>query len=108
LSAGTMALSILGFNLGIEIMQLFVVAITIPWLIILSGTNMYNYVRITGAAFAGTASIGWIVERVSGQSNFVSILISQVADEAKWVIVFLAVLSLISWGFGNKNNLTKF
>lgn len=96
LDMGRMVLSILGFNIGIELMQLFVIAITIPWLIILSRTNWYTYVRIMGAIFAGVAAIEWIVERVSGHPNIVGTSITQIADEGKWVIVFLAVLSLVS------------
>ncbi|RZK63066.1 MAG: HupE/UreJ family protein [Hymenobacter sp.] len=36
LDAGRLGLSILGFNLGIELMQLFVLALTVPWLLLLS------------------------------------------------------------------------
>jgi len=97
LSAGTMALSILGFNLGIEAMQLFVVAVTIPWLIILSRTTIYDHVRMIGATFAGIAAIGWIIERVSGQPNFIGSFVAQVAEYAQWIIVILAILSLLNF-----------
>ncbi len=64
LDAGSTALSILGFNMGIELMQLFVVAITVPWLIILSKKTIYTPVRITGAIFASLAAIVWIIQRI--------------------------------------------
>lgn len=64
LDAGSTALSILGFNLGIEGMQLFVVAITVPWLIILSKKTIYKPVRITGAVLATLAAIVWIIQRM--------------------------------------------
>jgi uncharacterized protein (TIGR03437 family) len=49
LNAGPMALSILGFNLGIELMQLFVIAVTMPWLVLLSLTPLYPRVRVVCA-----------------------------------------------------------
>jgi hypothetical protein len=97
LDAGRMALSIFGFNLGIELMQLLVVAIIIPWLIILSRSiAIYNYVRIIGATLAGIAAVGWIIERVTSKPNLISTFVLNAADYAKWVIVLLAVLALLS------------
>jgi hypothetical protein len=98
-----MALSILGFNIGIELMQLFVIAITMPWLIILSRSNFYGRVRITGAILAGSAAISWIVERVSSISNPVSAFVTQAAEQAKWVILFLAILSIASLLLKNRS-----
>ncbi len=98
LDAGRMALSIFGFNLGIELMQLLVVATTIPWLIILSrSVGIYNYVRITGALLAGVAAIGWIIERVTSKPNGISTFVLHAADYAKWLIVILAVLAFVSF-----------
>lgn len=96
LNAGTMALSILGFNLGIEATQLFVVLITIPWLILLSQTPLYQYVRIGGAIISGIVAIAWILERVSQTPNFVSAFVNTIAEQAPWAIVMLAVLALLS------------
>lgn len=96
LNAGTMALSILGFNLGIEAMQLFVVLITIPWLILLSQTLLYQYVRIGGAIISGIVAIAWILERVTQTPNFVSAFVNKIAEQAPWAIVILAVLALVS------------
>jgi len=96
LGAGTMALSILGFNLGIEIMQLFVVLITIPWLILLSQTPVYKYVRVGGAVMSGIVAIAWIAERATETPNLVSAFVNKVAEQAHWAIVILAILSLAS------------
>ena len=46
LSTSQMVLSLLGFNLGIEVMQLFIIAITMPWLILLARTPAYRFVRL--------------------------------------------------------------
>lgn len=57
LNAAPMALSILGFNVGIELMQFFVIAVTVPWLILLSLTAFYKWFRIAGAALAAVAAV---------------------------------------------------
>src|SRR5206468_3636291 len=43
---------ILAFNLGIETMQLVVVAVTMPSLVLMSRTRAYPFLRIGGALFA--------------------------------------------------------
>jgi hypothetical protein len=55
---------ILAFNLGIETMQMFVVAVILPSLILLSKTGAYPVLRIGGALFAGAVSLGWMAERL--------------------------------------------
>ncbi len=51
------ALSLLGLNLGIEAMQLIVIAVTMPWLILLAQTRLYSPVRVVGASLAVLASL---------------------------------------------------
>ena len=58
LGAWQTTLTIFGFNLGIELMQLFVVAVTVPWLFLLARTSMYTPVRGAGAVLAGIAALG--------------------------------------------------
>ena len=100
LSAGPMALSILGFNLGIELMQLVVIALTIPWLMLLSRTPLYRVVRVSGAALAALAAGGWLVERLSGQRNALAQGIEQVAGYAPYGLAALALLaSLATWRY---------
>ncbi|WP_317042401.1 HupE/UreJ family protein [Spirosoma fluviale] len=93
-----MALSILGFNLGIELMQLVVIGLTIPWLILLSQTALYSAVRISGAVLAGVAALAWVIERVSGNANGVTELIEHVANGAPWLLLGLALLAVMTWG----------
>lgn len=59
---------ILAFNLGIELMQLIVIACFIPSLLFLSRTRVYSLFRIIGSAMAVLASSGWILKRISGRS----------------------------------------
>lgn len=76
LSVPAMALSILGFNIGIEMMQLFIVALVVPWLMVLSRLPQYKYFRQCAAIAAGVASIGWMLERISGHENNITKVIN--------------------------------
>jgi hypothetical protein len=90
-----MALCILGFNLGIELMQLAIVAVTVPWLVLLSRTPVYTPVRVAGACFGAAAAIGWMAERALNWPNRVGLMVDAVAHRAVWVAAMLACLSLL-------------
>jgi hypothetical protein len=96
LSTSQLVLSLFGFNLGIELMQLFMIALTMPWLILLARTQFYTPVRIIGATVAAVASLGWIVERIWAQSNPVTLLVETAAGQAVWIIVGLACIAIIA------------
>lgn len=87
------AWSVLGFNIGIELMQIIVILLFMPWLLVLSGTKSYTPVRITGAFFAIAASIGWILERAFAVSTPVDAIVNLLAQNAGWLVCALAVLS---------------
>jgi hypothetical protein len=89
--------SILSFNLGIEAMQLIVVAAIMPSLILVSRTRVYPVVRICGALFAGLASIGWIVQRLFDFANPVDTLVSSVSQHAIAIAVVFFATSLVCW-----------
>lgn len=95
LSAGKLALSILGFNLGIEIMQLFVILLVVPWLMLLSNTTGYKWVRTGGGALAGVASAAWVAERVTGKPNGLSSLVEKATQYSLWLIVGLSVGAMV-------------
>lgn len=102
LDLGRTVLAILGFNVGIEAMQLFVVAITVPWLLLLSRTPAYTPVRVGGAVIAGIAALGWMGERALGLPNPVGPLVEAAAAHAVWMVAGLAVLSLAAYGWQRK------
>ncbi|RZL09690.1 MAG: HupE/UreJ family protein, partial [Hymenobacter sp.] len=97
LDTGRMGLSILGFNLGIELMQLLVITVTMPWLLLLSCTPAYSVVRIGGAALAGLAALAWIAERLTGQANVFTLLVVQAVPHALWLLGALAVGAVITF-----------
>jgi HupE / UreJ protein len=88
---------ILAFNLGIETMQLIVVAVTLPSLVLMSRTRAYPFLRIGGALFAGFASVGWIAERLLGLHSSVDIVVNHVAHYAVWIAGALFLVSLCCW-----------
>ena len=90
------ALTVLGFNVGIELMQLVIVLVTVPWLFVLGRTRGYAWLRAGGGVLAGIAATGWIGERAFGMPNPVGPLIESAADRGLVIIACLAVLALVT------------
>lgn len=95
LETNKLILSLLGFNIGIEIMQLFVIFLVIPWLLLLSSYKIYKWVCIFGAAFAAIAAISWTLERYNGESNFVSTLILKTSAYSLCLVFCLACFTIL-------------
>ncbi|WP_157720211.1 HupE/UreJ family protein [Friedmanniella luteola] len=64
LNGGRLATALLGFNLGIEAMQLIVVALVLPPLILLAHANRYCQLRVVAALATGVAALGWLGARL--------------------------------------------
>ena len=88
---------ILAFNLGIETMQLIVVAAVLPSLVLMSRTRAYPFLRIGGALFAGLASVGWIAERLFDVHSSADVVVNLVAHHAVWIAGALFLISLGCW-----------
>jgi HupE / UreJ protein len=89
--------SLLGFNLGIETMQLVVVAAMLPSMLLLSRTSSYPVLRVGGASFAIVASLSWIVERSLNTRNVIDPVVETLAHRGAWLAVALFVLSIMIW-----------
>ncbi|TRX35401.1 HupE/UreJ family protein [Flavobacterium restrictum] len=94
LDTSTMVLSILGFNIGIEVMQLFVIAITIPWFVIMSKTNYFVAIKNGFAILVAFIAVGWIVQRITGNNNFITIAAEKLFGPIPWLILGLSILSI--------------
>ena len=70
-------LSLLGFNIGIELMQLILVLCCLP-LIYLSKYRFYNYLRIGIACLTIFIATFWLIERVTDKPNGVSKFVERV------------------------------
>lgn len=95
LNPWNMASSILAFNVGIELMQLFVITITMPWLLLLSVTAWYKPIRVAGALLAIVASAAWLLERATLSANPVSEAVNAASPYAVWLVIILALLALV-------------
>ena len=84
---------ILAFNLGIEAMQMLVVAAILPSLMLMSRTPAYTILRICGAVFAGVASAGWIVERLFDVSTPVDAIVNAFARHSLLIAINLLAVS---------------
>lgn len=66
LDATRKAAALLAFNLGLEIVQLAIVAAVAPLLVVLSHRPAYRLIRTAGGIAGGTAALAWIAERALG------------------------------------------
>lgn len=85
---------ILAFNVGIETMQMIVVAFILPSLMLTSRTRAYRILRIGGAILAGAASVGWIVERLLDVETPVDMIVNDFARHAIWIAVALFLFGI--------------
>jgi hypothetical protein len=69
LRGGWLMQAVVGFNVGIELMQLAIVALVFPLLLAMARTPLYGAVRVPLAVFAAVAAGAWVVERVTGTPN---------------------------------------
>lgn len=90
------AQSILGFNLGIELVQLAVVAAVMPALILLARTRSYPWVRTAAAAFTATAAAAWITERTLGVENPVGRAIDEGLAHGPWLLAVLVAGTVLA------------
>ena len=90
--------SIFAFNLGIEAMQLAVVAAAMPPLLLFSRTQFYAALRISGASLAAIAAAGWITERLADVPNPIDNVVTMLAHRAGWIAAALTVLGALLRG----------
>jgi HupE / UreJ protein len=98
---------ILSFNLGIETMQLLVVALVLPSLLVMIRTSAYAVFRIAGAAFACIASAMWIAERLFRVQTQVDTGMNLIALRglACSGILFAASMALLLFGRGSRKRI---
>lgn len=85
------AIAIAGFNIGIELVQLLVVAATLPALLLLARTQGYGPIRRGIAAFAGLVATCWIVERAVGAPFAPAQALDRLFTAAPYVLVALTI-----------------
>ena len=61
--------TLLGFNLGIELAQLGLLALVVPWLLLLARTRCFGPFRICSASVCALLAAGWLIERTTNGPN---------------------------------------
>jgi len=98
LSTPQLILSLLGFNLGIELVQLAIVLAAMPALLMLARSGFYTPVRVAGGLTALLAAIGWVAARL-GMDNPLAEMADALGAYAPHIIAALtagAVLALLA------------
>lgn len=75
-NTGGKLISIMGFNLGIETMQLIIMVCFFPVLLV-SKWKFYYPLRVAFAACTIIVSVAWIAERISNQENIITRYVNQ-------------------------------
>jgi hypothetical protein len=86
---------VLGFNLGIEAVQLLVIVAAMPWLVLLARSRVYRPFRVTAASLTGIAAAAWLAERTFGWANPVVPIVERAAAHALWLLAALVVLTFV-------------
>jgi hypothetical protein len=94
LETNRLLLSLLGFNIGIELMQVLVILLVMPWLLFIGSEKTYRLICYFGATIASIASIAWILERSTEQSNFISSYLQSSPTYSVYFVIGLALFSI--------------
>lgn len=94
LTTGQLLVSVLGFNLGIELMQVLVITLVMPWIILLSRAPGFSYFQYAYGAAVGVAVVGWLAQHISGEKNGISQVVETLFENATTLIAVLIIMSL--------------
>lgn len=96
LSTSQLLLSLLGFNLGIELFQLLIVALALPALWLFAHSGAYAPVRIGGAVLAILASLIWLADRLGWSSEMVD-TVDSAGHFLPWAMLALTGAAIATW-----------
>lgn len=94
-SVSARATAILGFNLGIEVVQLALVGLLLPGLIAAARAPWFTVLRIGLGGFAALAASAWLIERVSGHANAVAAAFAAVLPPLGLALVGASLASAV-------------
>ncbi len=92
--AASTATGLLGFNLGIEIVQLGIVAAVVPALLILAQTRWFSILRTLLGTAAAAIAMAWIADRSLGLGNGLVDHIDVVVSHSQWALAALYVFAI--------------
>ncbi len=100
-------LSLLGFNLGIEWMQLGIIGLCLPALLLLSQCAVYPLFRTLFAALVAIAAFAWMLERIAGQANFLTSAISSGIIYAPGFLIGMTLMAIGLYWREHKSSMFK-
>ncbi|WP_151485217.1 HupE/UreJ family protein [Streptomyces albicerus] len=105
LSTGQLVTSLLGFNLGIELVQLLLVCLALPSLLMLARLRIQPTLRLAGALLTGTAAVGWLADRL-GLPNPVARAADSAGSHTTPMLAALTVTALaaIAWTLATRQH----
>ncbi|MEU9367966.1 HupE/UreJ family protein [Streptomyces avermitilis] len=105
LSTGQLVTSLLGFNLGIELVQLLLVCLALPSLLVLARLRIQPALRLAGALLTGTAALGWLADRL-GLPNPVARAADSTGSHTTLMLAALTVTALAAtaWILATRRN----
>ncbi len=86
LDGSTSLLTLLSFNVGVELAQLVAIALLLPSIYAISRTRWATPFRVTAASLALLAALGWLVDRVDLMRN-PFLTIETAATTHPWTVV---------------------
>ena len=93
LDGSTSVLTLLAFNVGIELSQLLVTVLLFPSLWLLARTSWYPTVRLVGAGLALAAATGWALDRLGLVANPLAGVEDAAISHPWMVVAAVAVLA---------------
>ncbi|HEX4341025.1 MAG TPA: HupE/UreJ family protein [Polyangiaceae bacterium] len=90
------AWTLLGFNTGIELGQLGLLFLVVPWLLVLARTRAYDAFRFAGGAMASVFATGWLLERTVNLPNPTTPLVAWMEAHPFHLLVALAAGALVA------------
>jgi hypothetical protein len=97
LTTTELLLSVVGFNIGIEVMQLLIILLIFPSFFIMSHTYYFKYIKNILAIFVVFISVGWLLERINNKTNFIVHTIEMVLAYKILAIVSLYFIAIFTY-----------
>jgi hypothetical protein len=90
------AWTLFGFNAGIELGQFAILALVVPWILILARTRAFSAFRLVAAGFTAILALGWFIERSADIPNPMARPVAWLETHPLHMLVVLAVGAIVA------------
>jgi len=95
--------SLLGFNVGVELGQLVIIALVFPILFVLRRTRLYRWILAIGSIAMAAVALLWLIERVFDTSVSIVEVVDKVLKFPR-VLVPLAIAAVVAVVFERRES----